>query len=168
MCETGLIGTLCAAGTAQPFPLLACRQVSTFPGGGCAFPSAHCWPSAWAKAAGQGGQGTQLRHRIWPLCRDKHPRGAAGPYCSEQPECKGVREWAFSLALRSQKAGFPASSNPGCWRSNAVQEQWEGKAALDLAPFLQATHSAPGSIFLPQAAPAVGREQGKPPVKKGC
>jgi len=38
VCEMGLVGTFCAAGSAQPSPLLAPRQASTFSGRGCASP----------------------------------------------------------------------------------------------------------------------------------
>lgn len=149
-CGMGCVGILCAAGTAWPV-LLAHRKVSTFPGWGCAFPAVSRWLSTWAKAAGWGGQ-RQLRQRIWSLCRARHLRGAAAAAVAR--ESKGMREWAFSLALKEplKGLGFPASSAPAAGGSNAVQEWWEKKAALDLAPFLHVFAPLPACPTIPLSA----------------
>lgn len=87
-------------------------QASTFPGWGCAFLPPGCWLTACAKAAGRGGQGTQLQCRIWSVCGGDHLCGATGPRCSEQAECKGVKEWTEEPP---RSLGFPPSPLPGCW-----------------------------------------------------
>lgn len=50
VCEMVLIGTLCAARTAWPFPLLAHRQVMPSQAGAVCPPLPSCCLSAWAKA----------------------------------------------------------------------------------------------------------------------
>lgn len=42
-----------------------------------------------------------------------------------------------------------------------MQEQWERKAVLDLAPFPQATCFPPGSLFPSEAGSAAGKLQVK-------
>lgn len=110
LCEMGLIGTLCAAKTAWPFPLLACRQVSTFPGWGCAFPTVSCWLSAWAKVVGHGGQITDIQCRTWPLCKDKHLCEGAGCHHNEQAEC----------TEKPEDLAFMHLPSPAAWGSNAM------------------------------------------------
>lgn len=86
------------------------------------------------------------------------------PTAVNRLNAKGVRERVFSLVLKSpSEDGFPASPLLSAEGSNAVQEWWERKAALDSAPFLQATHSTPRIPLSPQAGSAVE----KPQVEKG-
>lgn len=66
LCEIRLLGTLCAFGTAQPFPLLLTGRWAPLPGWGCAF---------LRQAAGRApGQGDRKAHTALAqdLCRDEH------------------------------------------------------------------------------------------------
>lgn len=68
------------------------RQVGNLVRLGLCLPPASSWQSAWVR----GQEGTQLWHRIWPLCRDEHlsePLDAAAvrlsakssSFCTEEP-----------------------------------------------------------------------------------